>query len=63
MGPKRVPLGLSEEYEKIPKYALKETRLVDRDTVQFLIKCEANGMRIENCSTYTREWIGTELGK
>ena len=39
---------------------LKEVKLVDRDTVRFLARCEANGVRIENCPAYIREWIERE---
>jgi anti-anti-sigma regulatory factor len=39
---------------------LKEVKLVDRDTVRFLAQCEANGIRIENCPAYIREWIERE---
>ena len=36
---------------------LKEVKLVDRDSVRFLACCEANGIRLENCPAYIREWI------
>jgi anti-anti-sigma regulatory factor len=39
---------------------LKEVKLVDRDAVQFLARCEANGTELENCPAYIREWIGRE---
>ena len=39
---------------------LKEVKLVDRDTVRFLARCEAKGIRLENCPAYIREWIGRE---
>ncbi len=39
---------------------LKEVKLVDRDTVRFLARCEANGIQIENCPAYIREWIVRE---
>jgi anti-anti-sigma regulatory factor len=39
---------------------LKEVKLVDRDTVRFLARCEANGTRLENSPAYIREWIGRE---
>ena len=39
---------------------LKEVKLVDRDTVVFLARCEANGARLENCPTYIHEWIRGE---
>ena len=39
---------------------LKEVKLVDRDAVKFLARCEANGTRLENSPAYIREWIGRE---
>jgi hypothetical protein len=39
---------------------LKEIRLADRGAVKFLARCEAGGVRLENCPAYIREWIGKE---
>ena len=39
---------------------LEGVRLVDRDAVAFLARCEAIGIRLENCPAYVREWIATE---
>jgi len=39
---------------------LKEVKLVDRDAVKFLARCEANGAQLENCPAYIREWIVKE---
>jgi hypothetical protein len=39
---------------------MKEIKLVDRDAVRFLARCEANGTQLENCPAYIREWIGRE---
>ena len=39
---------------------LNEVELVDRDTVRFLARCEADGIKIENCPAYIREWIEKE---
>ena len=36
---------------------LKEVKLVDRNAVRFLARCEANGIQLENCPAYIREWI------
>jgi len=41
---------------------LKDVRLVDRDAVRFLARCEANGTALENCPTYIHEWIARERG-
>jgi anti-anti-sigma regulatory factor len=39
---------------------LKEVKLVDRDTVRFLARCEVKGIQIENCPAYIREWMVRE---
>ena len=36
---------------------MKEVKLVDREAVVFLARCEADGTRLENCPAYIREWI------
>ena len=38
---------------------LREVRLVDREAVDFLARCEANGVRLRNCPAYLREWIAS----
>jgi hypothetical protein len=42
---------------------LRDVTLVDRDGVRFLAVCEANGIELENCPAYIREWIGRESGR
>jgi hypothetical protein len=39
---------------------LWDLRLADRDAVRFLRGCEANGMKLENCPAYIREWMDRE---
>jgi predicted metal-binding protein len=39
---------------------LRDVRLADRDAVRFLRDCEADGMKLENCPAYVREWMETE---
>jgi|SRR5215471_463967 len=39
---------------------LDEVNLVDRDMVCFLGECEANGVQINHCSRYIRDWIDRE---
>lgn len=36
---------------------LKEVGLVNLDAVRFLARCEENGIQLENCPAYIREWI------
>jgi predicted metal-binding protein len=39
---------------------LRDVRLADRDAVKFLRGCEADGMKLENCPAYIREWMDRE---
>jgi predicted metal-binding protein len=39
---------------------LRDVTLADRDAVRFLRGCEANGMKLENCPAYVREWMDRE---
>jgi hypothetical protein len=36
---------------------LADVRLVHREAVQFLLKCEDGGIELRNCPSYVREWI------
>ena len=39
---------------------LKDLTLVDEDGVVFLERCESNGVKLENCPPYVREWINRQ---
>jgi predicted metal-binding protein len=39
---------------------LREVRLADRTAVRFLRGCEADGIKLENCPAYIREWMERE---
>ncbi len=39
---------------------LKDLTLVDEDGVIFLARCESNGVNLENCPPYVREWINRQ---
>ena len=41
---------------------LKDLTLVDRDVVNFLERCEADSITLNNCPAYIREWITRERG-
>jgi anti-anti-sigma regulatory factor len=41
-------------------FDLTDITLIDQSGVQFLASCEANGVRLENCPAYIREWILTD---
>jgi anti-anti-sigma regulatory factor len=39
---------------------LTDVRLVDREVMRFLARSEADGVRLENCPAYIREWMDRE---
>lgn len=39
---------------------LCDLRLADRDAVRYLKGCESEGIKLENCPAYVRDWIDTE---
>lgn len=39
---------------------LKDVGVVDRDVMCFFVKCEADGVKLENCTPYIREWMERE---
>jgi anti-anti-sigma regulatory factor len=39
---------------------LRDVKLVDREAVRFLKRCQADGMKLENCPEYIREWMERE---
>jgi anti-anti-sigma regulatory factor len=39
---------------------LNDVSVVDRDVLRFLISCEADGVQLENCTPYIREWMERE---
>jgi hypothetical protein len=41
---------------------LKDVRVIDRDVIGFLVHCEADGVKLESCAPYIREWIEREKG-
>jgi hypothetical protein len=51
--------GLLEDYPNLI-LDLSELKLADRDGIRFLCKCEARGLRLENCPQYIRQWMKIE---
>ena len=41
---------------------LHEVKLVDREAVQFLARCEEEGITLVHCPAYIRAWIEREKG-
>jgi len=46
----------SEEQDRHIVRDMGDVKLVDRDPVRFLGRCQANGVLLENCPGYIREW-------
>lgn len=42
---------------------LEEIKLTDRDAIKFLAACEVNGIKLQNCPSYIRNWIQIEKGQ
>ena len=42
---------------------LRDVTLVDREGVTFLARCEVEGIKLENCPAYVREWLEKERGQ
>ena len=36
---------------------LRDVTLVNQDAVKFLCRCEADGIKLENCPLHVRRWI------
>jgi hypothetical protein len=39
---------------------LKDVGVVDREAMRFFVRCEADGVQLENCTPYIREWMERE---
>ena len=42
---------------------LRDVTLVNQGAVKFLARCEADGIKLENCPAYIREWIERVKGR
>jgi hypothetical protein len=41
-------------------FDLKEVSLVSREVVRYLRRCKTDGVTIQNCPAYIREWIARQ---
>lgn len=41
-------------------FNLGDVMLVNQDAVTFLARCEANGIKLQNCPLHIRNWINQE---
>jgi ABC-type transporter Mla MlaB component len=48
---------LAAEEQKYVVLDLKEVKLIDREALRFLVRCQESGIKVENCPAYIREWI------
>jgi predicted metal-binding protein len=39
---------------------LKDVGVIDREVMRFFLGCEADGVKLENCPSYIREWMQSE---
>jgi hypothetical protein len=52
-------LELQTDYRDIV-LDLKDVGVVDREVMRFFMSCEADGVKLENCAPYIREWMERE---
>lgn len=52
-------LDLQADYRHIV-VDLKAVSLVDREAMLFLARCESDGVKLDNCTPYIREWMERE---
>jgi len=52
-------LGLEAGGQEVA-FEMGEVTLVCREAVNFLARCEAKNIKLENCPAYIREWIDAE---
>ena len=50
----------AEEADRHLVLDLKDVTLVDRVAIRFLARCEGEGIGLENCPRYIRDWITAE---
>jgi hypothetical protein len=41
---------------------LQDVGVIDREVMRFFLRCEADGVKLENCPAYLREWMEREKG-
>ena len=41
-------------------FDLKDVSVIDREVMRFFVRCEADGVKLENCTPYIREWMERE---
>ena len=41
-------------------FDLKDVSVIDREVMHFFVRSEADGVTLENCASYIREWMERE---
>jgi hypothetical protein len=41
-------------------FDLTEVSIIDREIMLYFVRCEADGVTLENCTPYIREWMERE---
>jgi hypothetical protein len=41
-------------------FDLKDVSVIDREVMLYFVRCEADGVKLENCASYIREWMERE---
>jgi hypothetical protein len=44
-------------------FDLLEVTLAGREAINFLARCEAEGIKFDHCPSYIREWIDADTGR
>jgi hypothetical protein len=39
---------------------LKDVSVIEREVMRFFVRCETDGVKLENCASYIREWMERE---
>jgi hypothetical protein len=51
-----------EESRGLVVLDLKDLTLVCGEAINFLVRCESDGITLENCPAYVREWMTRQRG-
>ena len=54
---------LRSEANRLVILDLKDLTLANQDAINFLERCEADGLTLKNCPPYIREWIKGQRGE
>jgi len=55
----KVLLDLPMDYHEVG-LDLKDVSVISGDAMGFFVRCESDGLKLENCAPYIREWMERE---